>query len=205
MAAFVSAMNVKGHAGKVAFSYVLAAFVFIASIIASFSYVSRREIAKKEAQKEKYLTQLEEIKETLGKAEVKDSIREEKEDYKETLSDMIDKGSRIAETIRDIEPDCEGCDWDQLYGQSTRLRNQAFTLKRKLDALDKPEELKGINKLMGRLKKAVRTLTVSANYHFLYYQSETIYEEDDRYDIYRRNAYAAIKKFSEIEDDLEDL
>lgn len=202
--AYICAINSRG-AVRVILSYILATALLITSVYSTMKYQSGKEIARKEAERAKYEEQLKKAEEEARLAAEQKAAPDVTVDkqYKAELAKIISDGSNVAKAILGINVDDENADADKLMSRAASLKGQAFEIKKQLDALAKSGTDPNIIAARDLIEKAVRSLTVSANYVNLYFKAENTAEEDERYDIYRQNAGAARGDFAKASDKLE--
>ncbi len=202
--AYICAINSRGVI-RIVLSYILATALLIASVYSTMKIQSSKELAKKEAERAKYEEQLKKAEEEARLAseqKASPDIAADKQ-YKADLSKIINDGSNIAKSILAVNVDDENADADKLMNRAASLKGQAFELKKQLDGLQKTGTDPNSIAARDLIEKAVRSLTVSANYITLYFKAENTAEEDERYDIYRQNAGSARNDFSKASDKLE--
>jgi hypothetical protein len=201
---FICAINAHGMV-RVVLSYVLATALLITSVIFTLKFQSTKEIARKEAERAKYEEQLKKAEEEARLAAEQKASPDVSADkqYKADLAKIISEGSNLAKSILSVNVDDENADADKLMNRAAGLKGQALDLKKQLDALPKTSTDPNATAARDIVEKAVRSLTVSANYVNLYFKAENTSEEDERYDVFRQNASSARADFSKASDKLE--
>jgi len=207
LAAFTSAVNSRGTS-RVVLSYILASLALILTVFCVMKYMSDQELAVKEAEKVKYEEQLRlaelqrqaEEEARLASGQAADVEGEKK--CKAELVSITGSGSSIARTILSVDVENENADYDGLLARSAGLKGQAFELKRKLGELQIPAGSAKLTEAKQVVEKALQNLTVAANYFNLYFKAEDEDEEDERYDLYKQNAKAAVSNFNKASEQL---
>ena len=202
---YINAMGSRGHSARIVLSYMFATLILIASVFSLISFISGEQLAEKEAEKEAYMAKLQEAEEEAKKALEDKGDEDQRRKYLNDLTDILDKGQGIARSILSIDVDEEDYDYDRVAQRSAGFRNQAFELKRKLDRIKEVDEFKKINDAREPLESAVKNLSVGANYFYLFFRAEDEDEEDERYEIYRRNTAAARNYFNKAKRAFDDI
>jgi len=202
--AFICAINSHGVVRTV-LSFILATAILITAVFTTLKFQSSKEIARKEAERAKYEEQLKKAEEEARLAAEQKATPDVTADkqYKADLAKIINDGSNLAKAILSVNVDDENADADKLMNRAGGLKGQAGELKKQLDALAKSATDPNCVAARDLVEKAVRSLTVGANYLNLYFKAENSSEEDERYDIFRQNASAARSDFSKASDKLE--
>jgi hypothetical protein len=202
--AYICAINSRGVV-RIVLSYILATALLIGAIFTTLKFQNNKELARKETERAKYEEQLKKAEEEARlAAEQKASpdVTADKQ-YKAALAKIISDGSNLAKAILSVNVDDENADADKLMNRAGGLKGQAGELKKQLDGLQKSATDPNCVAARDLVEKAVRSLTVGANYLNLYFKAENTSEEDERYDIFRQNASAARSDFSKASDKLE--
>lgn len=201
LSAFVSAVNSRGTA-RVVLSYIFAGLTLLLTVFSVLKYMSDQELAQKEAEKAKYEEQLRQAElqrqaeEEARLAASQNSGVEGEKKCKVDLVSIAGNGSSIARAILNVDVEDEKADYDALLARSSSLKGQAFELKRKLGEVQVPAGNTALEDGKKAVEKGLNSLTVAANYFNLYFKAEDEDEEDERYDLYKQNAKAAVSGFT---------